>query len=97
MGSRTASTAQLALSAEQEARIGAAKLIRYTYDGWARRDVDALREDAVQVYMPLVDHGRDSSGNGELSMIEASMGIRPTKADHHMAWETLTHAGIGQP
>ena len=21
--------------------------------------------------------------------------IRPTGADHHMAWETLTHAGLG--
>jgi len=53
----------------------AAELVRHTYDGWAKRDVDAFEKMLSKVYMPLVDHGSDSNGNWELSMIEASMGI----------------------
>ncbi|HEX7841360.1 MAG TPA: alginate lyase family protein [Kofleriaceae bacterium] len=53
----------------------AAEIIRYTYDDWAKRDVDAFRGMLSKVYMPLVDHGSPSNGNWELSMIEASMGI----------------------
>lgn len=53
----------------------AAEIIRYTYDGWAKRDVEAFEKMLAKVYMPLVDHGSGSNGNWELSMIEASMGI----------------------
>jgi hypothetical protein len=53
----------------------AAELIRHTYDGWAKHDVDAFGKMLSKVYMPLIDHGSDSNGNWELSMIEASMGI----------------------
>jgi hypothetical protein len=27
--------------------------------------------------------------------LQLIMKIRPTDADHHMEWETLTHAGVG--
>lgn len=60
----------------------AAELIRHTYDGWAKRDVDAFEKMLSKVYMPLVDHGSDSNGNWELSMIEASMGIAVFLDDH---------------
>lgn len=60
----------------------AAEIIRYTYDGWARRDIGAFGKMLSTVYMPLVNHGSGSNGNWELSMIEASMGIAVFLDDH---------------
>ncbi len=37
----------------------------------------------------------DRLGNGLPKMTAVLPGIRPTGTNHHMAWETLTHAGMG--
>src|SRR5262249_38306075 len=50
-------------------------IIRPTYAGWAKKDIDAFGRMLSKVSLPLVNHGSDSNGNWELSMIEASMGI----------------------
>ncbi len=65
----------------------ASEIMRYTYAGWAKADVDAFGVMLEKAYMPLIDHGSASNGNWELSMIEASMGIA-VFLDDHAAFKT---------
>ncbi|HEV3200846.1 MAG TPA: alginate lyase family protein [Bryobacteraceae bacterium] len=41
------------------------------------------------------NHFHDRLGNSLPKMATVLPGIRPTGVNHHMAWETLTHAGMG--
>jgi hypothetical protein len=41
------------------------------------------------------NHFHDRLGKSLPKMAAVLPGIRPTGVNHHMAWETLTHAGLG--
>jgi hypothetical protein len=53
----------------------AGEIIRYTYDGWDKADVDSFGKMLTDVYLPKVENGSNSNGNWELSMTEAAIGI----------------------
>ncbi|GAA4726410.1 alginate lyase family protein [Promicromonospora umidemergens] len=53
----------------------AAEIIRYTDAGWAAADVDRFETMLRDVYLPEVIDGYNGSGNWELTMMEAAVGI----------------------
>ena len=54
----------------------AAEIIRYTYRGWHRADVERFSTMLRDVYLPVVIKGHaTNNGNWELTMMEAAVGI----------------------
>jgi hypothetical protein len=54
----------------------AAEIIRYTYSGWVKADIDRFASLLRTAYLPYVIKGAaNDNGNWELSMAEASMAI----------------------
>ncbi len=56
--------------------VRAAEIIRYTYSGWAKTDIDSFAHMLRDAYVPYIIKGRPyDAGNWELSISEALLGI----------------------
>jgi hypothetical protein len=64
---------QAAWSAELWPR--AAEIVRYTYDGWSKGDVDRFGKMLTTQYVPSLINGSCENGNKELSMAEGLINI----------------------
>lgn len=54
----------------------AAEIIRYTYEGWAKDDIERFGTMLRKAYLPPIEEGRPIyNGNWELSMIEAMISV----------------------